>query len=104
MLAGVRGLERRPAPLPVAAICDDGQMASVNLTAFVPSRCDWGHYLGRGGRVIVGWEPCGCPPALADPARGYGHIWLRCLACKADGRDTVFYDPPHDLETVVPPR
>ncbi len=40
-----------------------------------PERCQAGHSWGP-GKVVVGWHPCDCPVALAQP--GKGHLAVRC--------------------------
>jgi hypothetical protein len=76
--------------------------SSVNLAAFAPSRCGHGHYIGLHGRSQVSWSPCECAGALAgdDPRRG--HIQVKCMACEAEGRRVVYYDPPHSEDAGQP--
>jgi hypothetical protein len=40
-----------------------------------------------------------CEPAkeAADRGRGMGHVRVDCRECEAEGRVTMFYEPPHDL-------
>lgn len=70
----------------------------VSLTAFAPSRCDRGHYIGKGGRVLVSWSPCLCAGAWADSPPARGHIQVKCTACADEGVAMVYYDPPHVAE------
>jgi hypothetical protein len=57
-----------------------------------PEACHHGHPWGP-GRVIVGWEPCDCGAAQAQP--GHGHLWVRCWA---EGCRPIWRQPPHRLE------
>jgi hypothetical protein len=44
--------------------------------------------------------PCLCGPAQerAEHGLGMGHVTLWCGMCSdQDHRDTMFYEPPHDL-------
>jgi hypothetical protein len=72
---------------------------SVSLFAHKPQRCPFGHSLARGMPQRVGWMPCLCAPALeaAGEGRGAGHLWVLCVACHEDNRESVFYEPPHDI-------
>lgn len=67
----------------------------VDLAAFAPSRCGHGHYIGLRGRRMVSYAPCDCDGIRTDPRHRLGHIQVRCMACQAEGRDVVYYDPPH---------
>jgi len=99
VLAGVRGLERRPAPLPVAAICDDGQMgATIWGDRAKPTHCPAGHEL-KAPLLTLGWLPCACPEALGN---FNGHHFVTCLR---EGCRRTTYVPPHDpAGDVTPPR
>jgi hypothetical protein len=67
----------------------------VSLTAFAPGQCDWGHYLGP-GRVLNGFLPCLCPGVLAaGRPNGAGHVTVQCRGCLEEGRETIWFDPPH---------
>jgi hypothetical protein len=70
----------------------------VSLFEHQPERCPFGHLLGP-GQVQIGWSPCICGPAgeAADRGRGMGHVRLHCLQCEAEGRASVFYEPPCDV-------
>jgi hypothetical protein len=59
--------------------------------------CPYGHELSP-GRIGVSWTPCICDPAkeAAARSRGMGHVRVDCRECEAEGRVTVFYEPPHD--------
>jgi hypothetical protein len=69
-----------------------------------PERCPFGHSLAPGMPQLVGWKPCQCAPALeaAEEGRGMGHLWVKCMACGKDGRELVFYEPPHDIGHSAP--
>jgi hypothetical protein len=44
--------------------------------------------------------PCICGPVreAAEHGRGMEHVALSCGACSAeDHRDTIFYEPPHEV-------
>ncbi len=62
-------------------------------------QCPLGHSLARGTPQTIGWTPCICPAAREadEHGRGLGHLWVRCGTCAAEGRDTVLYEPPHDI-------
>jgi hypothetical protein len=71
-----------------------------SLFAHKPERCPFGHSLARGKPQKISWMPCICGPAQerAEHGRGMGHVTLWCGVCSdQDHRDTVFYEPPHDL-------
>jgi hypothetical protein len=57
---------------------------SVILAFGYHAGCNYGS-----GRVIIGWPPCDCPPALA---RHMGHHWVKC---QAEGCPSIWCDPPH---------
>jgi hypothetical protein len=59
-----------------------------------PEMCPYGHPLGV-RRVLVGWSPCECPPALGAHR---GHRTYECLACSEQHQRCVCYVPHH-----VPP-
>ncbi len=62
-----------------------------------PEIFPYGHPLRGPGRVLISWTPCICEAAKeAACGRGMGHIRLDCRGCEAEGRVTVFYEPPHD--------
>ena len=70
------------------------------LFACKPARCPFGHSLARGKPQKISWMPCICGPARerAEHGQGMGHVTLWCGMCSdQDHRDTVFYEPPHDL-------
>ena len=71
----------------------------VPLFANRPARCPFGHSVALGMPQRVGWQPCLCAPAreAAGRGRGMGHLWVWCEACHGEGRDAVFYEPPHDI-------
>lgn len=73
---------------------------AVDLTAFAPDFCDYGHDLrvGRGNRRVLSF-PCDCQGIRSDPRRLRHHIQVRCAACQRAGADVVFFDPPHTEET-----
>ena len=52
----------------------------------------------------VGWKPCLCSGAQegAEQGRGMGHLWILCVACHEEGRETMLYEPPHDPEYRAP--
>ena len=60
-------------------------------TDHVPTTCPYGHPLGA-RRMVVGWSPCQCPPALA---RHRGHRTYLCLACRGHNRTSLCYEPYH---------
>ena len=64
-----------------------------------PERCPFGHSLERGMPQRVGWKPCLCTPAreAAEEGGGMGHLWVLCMACHEDHRESMFYEPPHDI-------
>ncbi|MFG2001665.1 hypothetical protein ACGFNU_21190 [Spirillospora sp. NPDC048911] len=62
--------------------------------------CPNGHELGP-GRVLEGWAPCGCPPALGAFK---GHRTTQCEICRAEGFTTVRYVPEHIGDTLHPSR
>ena len=77
-------------------------MPPVPLFDDEPKHCPHGHDLA--GNQIAAWLPCTCSEvrkAQERRPRGNGHLYIRCLACEAEGRDTVFYQPPH-VEEVRP--
>lgn len=53
--------------------------------------CAAGHVL-HGGRVLAGWQPCGCPGATNG-----GHRTYTCLACVEAGRgaEATLYQGRH---------
>jgi hypothetical protein len=62
-----------------------------------PERCPFGHPLWP-GKCQVSWQPCICAPAReAERGRGMGHVRVTCNACHDQLRQTVFYEPPHDV-------
>ena len=70
------------------------------LFAHRPEACPFGHSLARGEPQKISWMPCICRPAQerAEHGRGMGHLTLWCGTCSdQDHRDTMFYEPPHDL-------
>jgi len=71
---------------------------SVFLFENNPKYCPFGHRLGP-GRVLVGWTPCMCAPAREAGVLGHGlgHLWVRCEACREEGWEATFYEPPHDV-------
>jgi hypothetical protein len=80
---------------------------SVPLFEHRPARCPFGHSLARGKPQRVGWKPCICGPAREGAARGrgMGHLWVWCGACHEERRrETVFYEPPHDIAHLEPRR
>jgi hypothetical protein len=78
----------------------------VLLFAHRPQRCPFGHSLAVGSPQLVGWQPCICASALeADrEGRGMGHLLVVCGGCHADRRESVFYEPPHDIRHRAPIR
>jgi len=76
----------------------------VPLFANRPERCPFGHSLARGMPQSVGWKPCICAAARegAEEGRGMGHLLITCGSCHADHRESVFYDPPHDIRHRAP--
>ena len=76
----------------------------VPLFANRPERCPFGHSLTRGMPQRVGWKPCLCSGAQegAERGRGMGHLWILCVACHEEGRETMLYEPPHDPEYRAP--
>ncbi len=50
-----------------------------------PDRCPSGHDLGP-GRMLIGWSPCACTPALEADERGQGEQSSRWQAKPARGR------------------
>ena len=72
----------------------------VLLFSHKPDQCPYGHSLALGMPQKVSWVPCICGPAreAAGNGRGMGHMTLWCEVCSEDDhRDTVFYEPPHQL-------
>ncbi|MEU5879401.1 hypothetical protein [Spirillospora sp. NPDC047279] len=69
-----------------------GGMEAGTIARHVPFLCPYGHELGA-GRVLVGWSPCDCPPALGWHR---GHRTFECRAC-AEQRErvSICYLPPH---------
>lgn len=74
----------------------------VILAAFCEPVCEHGHVLKYGARKdaaliprrsLSGSLPCNCAGAREAGMRR--HVTVQCEACLADGRETVFYDPPH---------
>ena len=55
--------------------------------------CPYGHQL-RPGRVLIGWSPCGCTPALANRS-GRGHRTVQCLDCSDYRISSIRYTPEH---------
>jgi hypothetical protein len=88
---------RAPARRRVKAVVTGIYPLVADLFEHKPEVCPYGHQLGP-GRIGVSWTPCICEPAKeADSrGRGMGHIRLDCRECEAEGRVTVFYEPPHD--------
>jgi hypothetical protein len=76
----------------------------VPLFANRPERCPFGHPLAKGAPQRVGWTPCLCGPARegAERGLGMGHLWVLCVACHADKRESMFYEPPHDIRHRTP--
>jgi hypothetical protein len=76
----------------------------VPLFAHRPERCPFGHSLALGSPQRVGWEPCLCAPAQEGASRGLGmgHLWILCGTCHGDRRQSVFYEPPHDIRHHAP--
>ena len=72
---------------------------SVPLFANRPARCPFGHSLAKGTPQRVGWQPCLCTPARegAERGLGMGHLWIWCGRCHEEGREAMFYEPPHDI-------
>ena len=72
----------------------------VPLFANRPEQCPFGHSLARGMPQRVGWKPCLCTAAQegAERGRGMGHLWILCVACHGDSRQSMFYEPPHDIK------
>jgi hypothetical protein len=72
---------------------------SASLFENRPERCPFGHDLGP-GRVQIGWSPCICEPAkeAAARGRGMGHVRLHCRQCEDEGRQSVFFEPAHDVQ------
>jgi hypothetical protein len=66
----------------------------VSLFESMPEYCPYDHLLGP-GRVVRGWQPCGCGPALR-PGASRGHLWIKCRTCEEHGHRTLYYEPPHD--------
>lgn len=65
-----------------------------NVSSTPPLSCPVGHLLA-GGRVLVGWYPCGC----SGSSNGGHHTWI-CGTRLDLGRDPasyVIYDGRHDL-------
>jgi hypothetical protein len=72
---------------------------SVDLAAFAPDICGYGHSMGVGsGNRRVGTFPCSCAGIRGDEQGRLFHVWARCTACQSEGRKTVFYDPEHAEE------
>ena len=70
------------------------------LFARKPERCPFGHSLARGKPQKISWMPCIYGPAQERARHGWGmgHVTLWCGVCSdQEHRDTVFYEPPHDL-------
>ena len=63
-----------------------------------PQRCPFGHPLWP-GKCQVSWQPCICAPAreAAERGRGMGHVRVTCNRCDDELRQTVFYEPAHDI-------
>jgi hypothetical protein len=63
-----------------------------------PQRCPYGHQLWP-GKAQVSWTPCVCEPAreAAGRGRGMGHVRVTCNRCHDELRQTLFYEPPHDI-------
>ncbi|MFG2005010.1 hypothetical protein ACGFNU_38285 [Spirillospora sp. NPDC048911] len=58
----------------------------------VPFLCPYGHPLGE-NKVLVGWIPCDCTPALSWHR---GHRSFQCRVCQEqEGRTSICYLPPH---------
>lgn len=69
-----------------------------------PDRCPAGHYLVP-PNVLLSWEPCDCPAALAEDNVSRGHRMILCIPCEEDdGRKTRYYEPPHSGDDVRVPR
>jgi hypothetical protein len=54
-----------------------------------PEQCQAGHPWGP-GRVIVGWQPCQCAAALAEPGKGH-----QVVCCHEPGCTSAWYKPRH---------
>jgi hypothetical protein len=66
-----------------------------------PGHCPYGHPLRGHGTVTRGWMPCGCSEvarAREKRRQGWGHLWIKCRGCEAEGRRTFYYEPPHVAE------
>jgi hypothetical protein len=78
----------------------DHHRMCVPLFANRPDHCPYGHSLASGMPQKVSWLPCMCGPAreAGEQGRGLGHMTVWCGRCNAeDGRDTTFYEPPHQV-------
>jgi len=71
---------------------------SASLFANKPECCPFGHQLWP-GKAQVSWKPCICAPAreAAEHGRGLGHTCVTCNSCHDQMRQTIFYEPPHQL-------
>jgi len=70
----------------------------VSIFEHKPQFCPFGHRLWPGG-AQVSWKPCICAAARegAERGRGMGHVRVTCRACHDQLRQTMFYEPPHDI-------
>ena len=93
-------LRRGYCPVMESGSSGHGLWMPAPLFAHKPERCPFGHSLARVKPQEISWMPCICGPAQerAEHGRGMGHLTLWCGMCSdQDHRDTVFYEPPHDL-------
>lgn len=74
--------------------CSSWSVATVPVPDWwnYPRTCPAGHAWGP-GRVLVGWTPCNCPPALAAQPKGAGHLTVRC---DSPGCTARWYKPRHE--------
>jgi hypothetical protein len=57
-----------------------------------PPACEHGHPWAP-ERIIVAWEPCECPPAVAAREHGPGHLVVHR---QAPGCRSAWYKPRHE--------
>ena len=78
----------------------------VSMFDYKPERLSaltFGHQLWP-GMAQVGWQPCICTAALEakECGQGMGHLWVSCNTCHDQFWQTMFYQPPHDINQPGP--
>lgn len=64
---------------------------TIDLAGFAPHRCERGHPMGAGQR-LVGFAHCDCD-STRRRAGARGHNTVQCAACLAERVDLIYYGP-----------